>query len=242
MRSPGKTLTIVCIVAVGGVSVHYVCGCAAALFEGAEAGEAVAIGAEAESAPAIGAAAIESSGLDDLWYRGMVPTFDVPLDVDIVTEQIGRTRFNIDLGSGTVSTENGVQVAQIEGNRIYRVYPRGTHELAAEIETRLARPVSAYSDPTVLERVRILETGDLVQVVRVEKGWYQLRYLDNDISVLVWAFAPELVSHIQRKYGSDQYPESVSFRTRVPTQELIVSTLESAEKVRSDIDKILPAK
>ena len=242
VNSPGRKLFAVCLLALGTVMALGICGCAGLLFEGAEAGEVAGGALEAETAPAIGTAVLESPALDDLWSRGLVPTFDVPLDEDVVTPQIGQARFNIDLGSGNVSTENGVQVAQIEGSRIYRVYPRGAHELVAEVETRLARPITAYNDPTVLDRVRVLKTGDLVQVVRVDKGWYQLRYVEKDISVLLWVFAPALVSNIQRNDGSNQGSQSVSFRTQVPTHELIVSTLESTEKVKGDIDNIRPPK
>lgn len=241
MFSPGRKLITACLIIICSLATIYICGCAAALIEGAEAGEAAAVVAEAETAPALGAA-FEASAFDDLWLGGRVPTFDVSLEEDIVTQQIGKSRFSIDLGSGNVRTESGVQVAQIEGSRIYRVYPRGTHELAAEIETRLVNPVTAYSDPTVLDRVRVLRTGDLVQVVRVERGWYQLRYVDHDISVLLWVFAPALVSDIHREFTGGQYPQSISFRTRVPTRELMLSTLESTEKLRSDMDNFIPAK
>jgi len=237
MNSRGKTHTA-CLVVISTAMVLCLCGCAAVLFEGAEAGEALAAGAEI--APAVEAGAIESSALDSFWSRGLVPTFDVSLDQDIVSEQIGRTRFNINLGSGTVKTGNGVPVAQIEGSRIYRIYPRGTHELVAEIETRLAKPITAYSDPTVLDRVRILKTGELVQVVRVEKGWYQIRYLDHDVSVLLWVFGPDLISTIDGIRLGNGNPQTVSFQTRVPTRELILSTLKSAEKVRSDLGGIIP--
>lgn len=216
-----------------------ICGCAELLFEGIEAGDAAGGALESEIAPGMGLSALGS--INDLfWPEGTTQTFDVPLDEDVITPAVGRTRLSIDLASGEVRTENGLEVARIEGNKVYRVYPQGSHQLIAEIETRLAEPVNAYSDPTVLDRVRVLKTGDLVQVVRVDKGWYQLRYVDNGVSdVLLWVFAPALISRVTQELSNNQYPQSISFTTRIPKSELIKSTLQSTNQVHADIENIL---
>ena len=151
----------------------------------------------------------------------------------------GNHLYDIDLSSGTIKTSRGIEVAQIEEDRIYRTYPKGAHELIAKVETRFAEPTPMYAkDPTDLTRVRMLETNDLVQIVEARDGWYQLRYVDESgNAILYWAFAPMLLTNVNRDGQSNFQP--ITFTTRPSKRAVLRSTLESAERVQRDIHTIL---
>ncbi len=231
------------LIAAAALLVVTACGCAGLLIEGAEAGELTAEAAAptiAEEAAAGGIA--DELALDRFWPTdGVVRSFDLPLDGDIANLSANGTRYSIDLPSGIISDTHGTQLARIEGTSIYRVYPRGAHELMAEIETRLVRPIEAYRDPTALDRIRLLKTGDLVQVVRAQDGWYQFRYVDEyGVEELLWVFSPALLSRVDRK--DDQNQPSVSFYMQAPKTEIIASTLDTTKKLKNDIDSLFPQK
>lgn len=227
---------------IGTLTVLLVCGCAGLLIEGAEAGEFAAEAAAPTIAEEAAAGGLTNElALDRFWPTdGMVRSFNLPFDGDIANLSANGARYSIDLPSGVITDARGVQLAQIEGTDIYRVYPRGAHELIAQIETRLARPVEAYRDATALDRVRLLKTGDLVEVVRAQDGWYQFRYVDeHGAEELLWAFSPVLLSRVDRKDDRNQ-PSSISFYMQPSKREIIASTLETTEQLRTDIDSTFP--
>jgi hypothetical protein len=55
--------------------------------------------------------------------------------------------------------------------------------------------------------------------------------------MLVWAFAPALLTHVERKDQNQSQP--VSFETRPSKRTVMLSALESAKQVKSDIDTIV---
>jgi hypothetical protein len=223
-----------------------ICSCAGVAFEAIGADEAVATATMAEeAAPALAEGVPEAVGergvLTELLSTDRIPPRGLFIE-DGETPGLyvnGNHLYDIDMPTGRITDARGNLVAQVEGNQIYRVYPRGTHELVAEIETHVAEPTAVYTrDPTDLTRIRMLDTNRVVQVVEARNGWYELRYIDESGSeVLVWAFAPALLTHVNRKDQPQSQP--VSFVTEPSKRTVLLSTLDSAKKLRSDIDAIV---
>jgi hypothetical protein len=216
------------------------CGCAEVGLEAIGAGAA-----EGAMAPELTEAATEAAAeggtLTEILGTDRIPTRGWFIE-DGETPGLyinGNHLYDIDMTAGKITDTRGNLVAQIEGNEIYRVYPRGAHQLIAKVETYLAEPTAIYNwEPTDLTRIRMLKTNDLVQVVEANDGWYKLKYLnENGVEMLVWAFAPALLTHVERKDQNQSQP--VSFETRPSKRTVMLSALESAKQVKSDIDTIV---
>ncbi len=222
-----------------------ICGCAGVAVEAIEADEMASVATTvARAAPALAESAsgvaAESAEFGDLLGTDQMPR-ELLFSDEGETPGLyvnGKHLYDINMGEGTITDTKGNEVARIEGNRIFGTYPAGSRQLLAEIETRLGEPVTAYTDPTALTRIRILKTGDLVQVVKADRGWYQLRYVDEGgAEVLLWAFAPVLLSRVERNDNGQSPP--ILYTTHVPARVVTASVLESTGKLRGDIDRLL---
>jgi hypothetical protein len=241
-----------CILIVAALLALGLCGCAGVALEeiGAGAAEAGATG-EAMMAPAIegagtagaveGVGAVEETSLlDELTRAGAPREVQIAEDGGAVVKYVnGNMRFSVDWSKMLVSDDRGNAVASIEGNLIYRTFPPGSRELFAQIvDTKLLQPARFYSAATVKSNlIRILETGEYVQVLEVSDGWYQLKSVDGTTG---WIFAPLLLSHVDRDDGSQK--QRIVYATHPSERDAITSTLETAADLRNDIRRIVSAR